>query len=117
MKKVKQKLRFVGNIFWLVITAPDCVKKMKYESPSSTMTLVSMYVFFSLFAFLFGITFKKIGVVEYNGWFSFLIENPYVVFNKFFAYCVIALDLFYMYITAKNLWDKEEIKKVLNGYE
>lgn len=119
MNSVKQKFNKIGYFIWFIILAPTCVE-MKYETPSAAMTLVSWYIWSCVAFFIMGTTFNIIGI-DYstykNRWYEFVIKDPYIFLNDPFIYAVIFLILFYVYATVKGLWNKEEIKNALNGYD
>lgn len=108
------KLKILENFIWLLITAPLYVRVVKYESPRILMTLVSLFVWFSLAMFLLGLFFHNFNVPSSN-WFSEIAKNPRVIVGKPFILAIIILSLFYLQATLRDLWDEKEIKKSLQG--
>lgn len=109
----------LGYFFWFIVTAPLCVK-MKYETPATTMFLVSWYIWSCVVLSVLGSVFNWIGVdyATYSGrWYAFIIKDPYAFFGDIFFYALVSLILFYAYATINGLWNKDEIRNTLNGWK
>ena len=114
MKNIKRKIKIIENFFWFIILAPHYVKFKEYKSPGLFFMLVSLFVWFCLGLYFIGLVF---GVLSGSSieWFKNTSENPYTAIDKFFAWGIITLSIFYIWATIKNLWNIEEIKKSLRG--
>lgn len=77
------------------------------------MTLVSLFVWFSLAMFLLDLFSHKFGDIAPTNWFSEIAKNPYIVVGKPFVLAIVLLSAFYLQATLRNLWDEKEIKKTL----
>jgi hypothetical protein len=116
MKSFKRRIRIIKNFFGFVLTAPDYVKIVKYQSPGEMATLISIFLWFSLFFFAFASIIHKFGN-DAGHWYSEFVNNPNLLIGKPFVLGVVLLSLFYLQATWRDLWDFEAIKKELEAPE
>ena len=67
---------------------------------------------------MMGYFFNKMGWSENDkGWTAEITSNPHeFVQNSFFAWNLIILSLYYLFVTIKNRWDINGIKKGLSNW-